>query len=50
MLGLLILLLLLALLFGSLGVFVAKAFLIGLLVVLLISVLAGGNWVRGRRL
>jgi hypothetical protein len=35
------------LLFGGLGVFVAKAFLIGLVVVLLVSVLAGGIYVRG---
>jgi hypothetical protein len=47
MIALLLLLLLLVLLFGGLGVFVAKAFLIGLVVVLVVSVLAGGMYVRG---
>jgi hypothetical protein len=47
--ALLLLLLLLVLLFGGLGVFVAKAFLLGLIVVLLISLLAGGLYVRGER-
>jgi hypothetical protein len=47
MLTLLIILLLLVLLFGSLGVFVAKAFLLAMAAVLLASVLAGGlHWHR----
>ena len=49
MVGILLLLLLLALLFGGLGVFVAKAFLFGLLLVLLIGLIAGGGVFRGRR-
>lgn len=48
MIALLPLLLLLVLLFGGLGVFVAKAFLLGLIVVLLVSVLAGGMFFRGQ--
>ena len=47
MIGLLLVLLLLVLLFGGLGVFVAKVFLVGLLVALLIGLLAGyGTWNR----
>ena len=42
MLMLLVLLLLLVLLFGGLGVFVAKVFFVGLLVALLIGVVSGG--------
>jgi len=45
---LLIVLLLLILLFGSLGIFVAKAFLLALLIVLLVSILTGGYYGRGR--
>jgi hypothetical protein len=48
-LALLLVLLLLVLLFGGLGVFVAKVFLIGLLVALLLSFVAGGALYRGRR-
>jgi len=43
----LIVLLLLILLFGSLGIFVAKAFLFALLIVILASVLAGAFRWRG---
>ena len=42
MLGALILLLLLVLLFGGLGIFVAKIFLLAMLVSLLLSVVTGG--------
>jgi len=50
MVALLLVLLLLALLFGGLGVFVAKAFLFGLLVVLILGVLGGVRVGRsGRR-
>jgi len=49
MLWLLALLLLLILLFGGLGIFVAKAFLVALLVVLLIGLVTGGYWFRGSR-
>jgi hypothetical protein len=45
---LLIVLLLLILLFGGLGIFVAKAFLFALLIVLLASILTGGYHGRGR--
>jgi hypothetical protein len=41
-------LLLLILLFGGLGLFVAKVFLIALLVAALVAVLSGGLWVRSR--
>ncbi len=41
MLGLLLVLLLLILLFGGLGIFVAKVFLLGLLIVLLFGAVAG---------
>jgi len=47
--ALLLVLLLLALLFGGLGVFVAKAFLFGLLVVLVLGVLGGLRLGSGRR-
>ena len=50
MVGLLLVLLLLALLFGGLGIFVAKAFLIALLVIVLIAAVTGGSLYRGRRL
>jgi hypothetical protein len=46
MLGLLILLLLLVLLFGGLGIFVAKVFFVALAVALLVSLLTGTAWVR----
>ena len=41
MVGLLLIVLLLVLLFGGLGIFVAKVFLVGLLLALLIGVLGG---------
>lgn len=47
MTGLLLLALLLVVLFGGLGVFVAKAFFVGLLVVLLLT--AVGGVTMGRR-
>jgi hypothetical protein len=47
MVTLLLVMLLLILLFGGLGVFVAKAFLLGLLLVLLIGAVAGLSG-RGR--
>ncbi len=47
MIALLLLLLLLVLLFGGLGIFVAKVFLIGLVVALLVGLLAGGFSWRG---
>jgi hypothetical protein len=47
MIALLVLLLLLVLLFGGLGIFVAKAFFIALAVVLLVSLLAGAGTLRG---
>lgn len=49
MVGILLLLLLLALLFGGLGVFVAKAFLFGLILVLLVGLIAGRGAFRGGR-
>ena len=42
------LLLLLILLFGGLGLFVAKIFLFGVIVSLLLSLLTGGMWFKGR--
>lgn len=48
LIALLLFLLLLILLFGGLGIFVAKVFLIGLLIVALISLLTGGVYI-GRR-
>jgi hypothetical protein len=47
MVGLLLLMLLLILLFGGLGIFVAKVFLVGLLVALLVGALAGYTSRRG---
>jgi hypothetical protein len=47
MIALLLLLLLLVVLFGGLGIFVAKWFLIGLVLALLISLFTGGVWFRG---
>ncbi|MEX1022898.1 MAG: hypothetical protein WD800_04940 [Dehalococcoidia bacterium] len=49
MVGLLVLLLILALLFGGLGVFVAKTFLYVLLIVALVALLTGGFAFRGGR-
>jgi ABC-type Na+ efflux pump permease subunit len=49
MLAFLLLLLLLVVLFGGLGVFVAKVFLVAALVALLLSLLTGGVYVRGGR-
>ena len=46
MLALLLLLILLVLLFGGLGVFVAKIFFIALAVVLVLSLLAGASLTR----
>ena len=46
MLAVLLILLLLILLFGGLGVFVAKAFFIALAVVLIVGLLAGGTMAR----
>jgi hypothetical protein len=48
MLGLLLVLLLLILLFGGLGVFVAKVFLFGLLLALAVGLIAGWSGWRGR--
>lgn len=48
MLGILLLLLLLVLLFGGLGVFVAKVFFIALAVAVLLSFVTGGLYI-GRR-
>ena len=48
MIALLLLLLLLVILFGALGIFVAKVFFIALAVALVISLLAGGGVFRGR--
>ncbi len=48
MVGLLLVLLLLVLLFGGLGIFVAKVFLVGLVIALLVGMFAGySGW--GRR-
>lgn len=49
MIGLLLILVLLALLFGGLGVFVARAFLFALLAVLVVGLVTGGGLMRGRR-
>lgn len=46
MLGLLLLFLLLALLFGGLGIFVAKVFLFVMVALLLVSLLTGGMHLR----
>ena len=48
MLLLILLILVGVLLFGGLGVFVAKVFLIGLVAVLLIGLLGGGSLMRRR--
>lgn len=48
MVAVLLILLLLILLFGGLGVFVAKVFLLGLLIALLLSAITGGIYI-GRR-
>ncbi len=48
MLGILLVLLLLVLLFGGLGVFVAKAFLLAALVAIVLSVISGGALFRRR--
>ncbi len=48
MLGVLLLLLLLVLLFGGLGVFVAKVFFVALAVVLVLSLVSGGAYYRRR--
>ena len=48
MLAALLLILLLVLLFGGLGIFVAKVFLLGLILAALIGIIAGyGGWSRG---
>lgn len=49
MLWLLLLLLVLVFVFGGLGLFVAKVFLVGLLIALLIGIVSGGVWMRGSR-
>ena len=47
MIAAILLLLLLVLLFGGLGIFVAKVFLLGLIVAALVGILAGfGGWSR----
>jgi hypothetical protein len=48
MVGALVLLLVLILLFGGLGLFVAKVFFIGLAIVFLVSLFSGGFYVRRR--
>jgi hypothetical protein len=48
MLGILLLLLLLVLLFGGLGIFVAKVFFIALAVVLILSLVSGSTYYRRR--
>ena len=49
MLAILLILLLLVLLFGGLGMFVAKVFLIAALVALVVSLVSGGLYLGGRR-
>ncbi len=49
MVAVLLILLLLILLFGGLGIFVAKVFFIALLVARLISLATGGVYLGGRR-
>jgi hypothetical protein len=49
MLGVLLLLLLLVLLFGGLGMFVAKVFLVAMLVAIVLSVISGGLFLGRRR-
>jgi hypothetical protein len=46
MIGLLLLLVLLVLVFGGLGIFVAKVFFIGLIAMLVLSFFAGGGLMR----
>lgn len=46
MLALLLILLLLVLLFGGLGIFVAKVFLIAMAAVLIVGLIAGGGLAR----
>ena len=46
--GMLLLLLLLIVVFGGLGIFVAKVFLVALAVMILISFITGGYYMRGR--
>ncbi len=48
MIALLLLLILLVIVFGALGVFVAKLFFIALAVALVLSLLTGGGLLRGR--
>jgi len=48
MLAALLILLLLVLLFGGLGIFVAKWFFILLAIALVLSLVTGGGWYRGR--
>jgi hypothetical protein len=48
MLALLLLALLLVLLFGGLGVFVAKVFLVGLVLALIVALIGGWGWYGGR--
>ncbi len=48
MIALLLVLLLLVLLFGGLGLFVAKVFLIGLVIALIVGAVAGIGGYRGR--
>jgi hypothetical protein len=50
MTGLLLLALLLVLLFGGLGIFVAKAFFVGLLIVLLLTFIGGTTVGSSRRM
>ncbi len=49
MLGALLIILVLILLFGGLGIFVAKAFFIGLVIVFLFSLFSGGFYARRKR-
>lgn len=46
MIGVLLLLILLILVFGGLGIFVAKVFLLGLAIAVLLSLLTGRAWYR----
>ena len=48
MIAALLILLLLILLFGGLGIFVAKVFFIALAVALILSLVTGGFYLRGR--
>jgi len=49
MLAALLILLLLVLLFGGLGIFVAKVFFLALIVALIVSLATGGFYIGGRR-